>query len=72
MLYGNYPLGSYPNSRIRIGMTADEVVATLGTPHQRRKRDEGVTWYYWIDSFGDSWFGVDFGPDGRVVYTYGN
>src|SRR5262245_22181041 len=34
--YGDYPLGNYPD-RIREGMTADDVVTTLGNPHQRRK-----------------------------------
>jgi hypothetical protein len=68
LMYSNYPLGSYPNNKIRVGMTEDEVVATLGTPHERHSD----SWYYWIDSFGISWFAVDFGPDGRVAGTHGN
>jgi hypothetical protein len=72
VIYGNYPLGSYPNNKVKEGMTADEVVAMLGTPHERHKQGERESWFYWIDSFSISWFGVDFGPDGRVVHTYGN
>jgi hypothetical protein len=72
LVYGNYPLGSYPNGKVQEGMTADEVVGTLGQPHERRKQGEGERWYYWMDSFSMRWFGVDFGPDGRVVRTYGN
>lgn len=70
--YGNYPLGSYPNGKVKEGMTADEVVATLGRPHERHKGGEGESWYYWIDSLGLYWFAVDFGPDGRVEGTHGN
>jgi hypothetical protein len=108
LMYGNYPLGSYPNNKIHEGMTADEVVAILGTPHERHKHGGGTTdlaaaaastvalsagapgqgpllalpalvpersaesWLYWIDSFSIGWFGLDFGPDGRVVHTYGS
>jgi outer membrane protein assembly factor BamE (lipoprotein component of BamABCDE complex) len=69
--YGNYPIGRFPND-IRPGMSAEEVVATLGTPHERHSRGDVDSWFYWIDSFGLGWFGVDFGPDGRVTHTYGN
>jgi hypothetical protein len=69
LAYGNYPIGRYPNGKIKEGMTADEVVATLGTPHERYRQDDAERWYYWIDSFGLSWFGVAFGPDGRVEHT---
>jgi hypothetical protein len=72
LVYGNYPLGSYPDGEVKEGMTADEVVATLGQPHERHEQDDGESWYYWIDSFGMYWFGVKFGPDRRVVHTYGN
>jgi hypothetical protein len=72
LVYGNYPLGSYPDNEIREGMTGEEVVAVLGTPHERHEQDEGECWYYWIDSFGISWFAVRFGRDGRVVGTHGN
>jgi SmpA / OmlA family len=67
VIYGNYPIRNYPNT-IRKGMTADEVVATLGTPHERH----ADSWYYWIDSFGISWFAVEFDQDGRVIGTHGN
>jgi hypothetical protein len=72
LTYGNYPLGTYPNNKIKEGMTAEEVVAILGTPHERYKLDERESWYYWIDSFGIQWFAVNFGPDERVIRTYGN
>jgi SmpA / OmlA family len=72
MAYGNYPLGSYPNGKIREGMTRDEVTAILGSPHEHYKRDDEESWYYWIDSFGIGYFGVRFGPKGRVIGTHGN
>jgi hypothetical protein len=71
LVSGNYPIGHYPNNITR-GMSADEVEATLGSPHQRWKRGNVDSWYYWIDSFGIYWFGVDFGPDKRVTKTYGD
>jgi outer membrane protein assembly factor BamE (lipoprotein component of BamABCDE complex) len=70
--YGNYPLGSYPNGKITQGMTKDEVEAILGSPHERFKRDDEETWYYWLDSFRIGFFGVRFGPDGHVTGTHGN
>jgi hypothetical protein len=70
--YGSYPLGSYPDGKIQKGMTAEEVIAVLGEPHDRFKGDDDERWYYWLDSFGMGWFGVHFGPDGRVQSTYGN
>jgi hypothetical protein len=72
LVYGNYPLGAYPNNKIKKGMTRDEVEAILGTPHEQFKRDEEERWYYWLDSFGMGYFGVHFGPDGRVEGTHGN
>jgi hypothetical protein len=68
LAYGNYPLGKNPGNKIEVGMTADEVLETLGTPHTR---DED-RWYYWIDSFGLNWFRVDFGQDQRVIGTHSN
>jgi outer membrane protein assembly factor BamE (lipoprotein component of BamABCDE complex) len=53
-------------------MTRDEVAAILGSPHERFKKDDAESWYYWIDSFGVSYFGVRFGPEGRVIGTHGN
>jgi hypothetical protein len=70
--YGNYPLGSYPNNKIEEGMSQDEVVAILGPPHRRYEQNGNECWQYYIDSFDIRWFGVDFGPDGRVTHTYGN
>jgi hypothetical protein len=72
LVYGNYPLWSYPNNKIGDGMTEEEVKAILGSPHERWKRNDEEGWYYWLDSFGIRYFGVDFGPDGRVIRTYGN
>ena len=72
VLYGNYPIGSYPNNKIHKGMTADDVTEVLGTPHERFTQGGGEQWYYWIDSFGIGYFGVRFGPDGRVIGTHGN
>lgn len=72
LVYGNYPLGSYPNNKIKQGMTRDEVEAVLGRPHEQFKQDDGESWYYWLDSFGIGYFGVRFDPDGRVAGTHGN
>jgi len=72
VLKGNYPIKRYPDNKITRGMTRDEVVTILGSPHERYKQGDEDHWYYWIDSFGISWFGVNFGPDGQVIVTYGN
>jgi len=69
---GNYPIRSYPRNKIEEGMSADEVLATLGSPHESCKQDDGEQWYYWIDSFSVHWFCVRFGPAGRVIGTHGN
>jgi outer membrane protein assembly factor BamE (lipoprotein component of BamABCDE complex) len=68
--YGNYPIGSYRNGKIKEGMTADEVLAILGTPHERSVQADGENWIYWIDSFTLDWYSVSFGPDGRVERTH--
>jgi hypothetical protein len=70
--YGNYPIGSYPRGKICEGMSQKEVETILGPPHQRCARGGREQWIYLIDSFGISWCGVDFGPDGHVVAIYGN
>jgi len=72
MMYGNYPIGKYPENVIRKGMSTDQVTAILGTPHERYNHGDGEHWCYWIDSFSISYFGVLFGPDGRVIATHGN
>ena len=70
--YGHFPLGAYPNGKIEKGMKPDEVQAILGSPQRRYSRNGEERWYYYLDSFGMFWFGVDFGPDGHVNTTYGN
>ena len=73
LVYGNYPLGSYPTKHIQAGMSSrDQVQRVLGPPHERYKYTDRETWIYWIDSYGAYYCGVDFGPDGRVTSTYGN
>jgi outer membrane protein assembly factor BamE (lipoprotein component of BamABCDE complex) len=72
LTHGSYPLGKFPGNKIEKGMTAGEVEAILGAPHNRRRQGEEERWYYWLDSFGTYWFAVCFGPDGRVVSTHGN
>ena len=69
---GTHPIGSYPNNKILEGMSRDEVKATLGLPFRREEYNDQETWIYLIDSYGDCWFGVSFGPDGRVDHTYGD
>jgi hypothetical protein len=70
--YGNDPIGHYPSGKIQNGMSFDQVVSILGTPHQRTKNTHGEMWLYWIDSFEVQWVGLDFGPDGHVINMYGN
>lgn len=73
LAYGNYPLGRYPNRMIAEGMSSDEVRSILGGPHERVAGYEGAeSWYYWIDSFGALYFGVQFDSNGRVTATHGN
>ena len=72
IVYGNYPIGRYPNKEIQDGMSADEVQATLGRAHERCTQHDGEQWYYWIDAYGIRWFCVRFGPEGRVTGTHGN
>ena len=72
IVYGNYPLMSRPDGKVKEGMSTDEVTAALGTPHERFKEKDGESWYYWIDSMGINSFRVSFGPDGRVTDTWSN
>jgi SmpA / OmlA family len=75
VVYGNFPIGSYEagKKKIKEGMTKEQVESLLGPPHGRSDRSDGsASWYYWIDSFGIAWFGVQFGTDGRVTGAHGN
>jgi hypothetical protein len=72
IIYGNYPLGRDRSNEIEQGMTREEVVAILGSPHERYESDDRENWYYWIDSFGIRYFAVQFRPEGRVTGTHGN
>jgi SmpA / OmlA family len=70
--YGNYPLGAYPNGKIKKGMSQEDVIEVLGTPHERINKADGETWCYWLDSFGMGLFWVYFDANGRVIGAYGN
>jgi hypothetical protein len=70
--YGNYPLGRYPNGKIHNGMTRDDVLAILGTPHETHNRGDEETWMYYLDSFGMGWFAVYFDINGHVYSQGGN
>ena len=70
--YGNYPIANSYKGKIHKGMTAEEVVKILGTPHEKYPRDRGESWYYYLDSFGIGWFCVQVGPDGKVSWTHEN
>jgi hypothetical protein len=72
LVYGNFPIGSYPNNKIMQGMSMDEVKLILGNPHVQSNHGDEDRWIYYIDSFGMGWFGVNFGVDGKVTATYGN
>jgi hypothetical protein len=72
LTHGNYPLGAFPNGKITKGMSREEVLEIVGTPHERENQADKETWYYWLDSFGISLFWVYFDADGRVTGAYGN
>ena len=72
LAYGSYPIGSYPNGKIKEGMSPAEVEAILGKPHDCTKFGKEERWLYWIDPYGIRWFGVHFGADQHVASTYGN
>src|SRR5262245_24374103 len=73
--YGRPPLSAekYRTSLVTGGMTADEVRAALGEPHEIHPavspEDEEV-WFYHTDLLGPSSLGVNFGPDKRVTGTW--
>jgi hypothetical protein len=66
------PLGHYPNGVIKEGMSAGQVRALLGGPHEVYDRDQRVSWLFWLDSIELDWFMVSFGPDGKVTSTGGS
>lgn len=70
--HGNDPLGHYPIGVVKEGMTRDEVRGLLGNPHQVHSLHGEESWSYYLDPFGIDWFGVSFGPDGRVISTGGS
>jgi outer membrane protein assembly factor BamE (lipoprotein component of BamABCDE complex) len=53
-------------AQVKRGMTMDEVTQLLGKPQRTRKYGRGeATWGY-ATKRSDTWFLVDFGPDGKV------
>jgi len=62
------PLGGPdPRQRIAVGMSASEVRATLGKPHEQHTDAEGnETWIYYRDWAGMGYYLVRFNRDGRV------
>jgi hypothetical protein len=58
-------------SKIKIGMTRDEVRSLLGDPHAQRVcgGDLGEEWDYWESIFVGSVLRVHFGLDERVLAT---
>jgi hypothetical protein len=67
------PLTGYPSGVVQEGMSAEEVRALLGNPHQFNDRNpERVTWLYYLDAIELNWFMVVFGPDGKVSHTGGS
>ncbi len=69
VVYGNFPIGDGPDG-IRYGMTADELRAALGPPHEVLGSGSDERWVYWRDSFGDDYVGVYFDSEGRVRTTW--
>ena len=57
---------------IRVGMTRDEVRATLGRPaHNLKYRNEpGRTWTYGVVGSDTKVFNIDFTADGKVDSTH--
>jgi hypothetical protein len=70
--YGSYPVTFDAWRKVNPGMTAEEVTAAVGPPHARRGEGEDERWVYYMDSFEIHWVAIAFGPDGRVLRTYGN
>jgi hypothetical protein len=68
LTYGRGPLEQDPGSVI-VGMSAQDVRAALGPPHQVRAVDGEESWIYLRDTAGLGWFAVHFGADGRVKST---
>ena len=72
---GHFLLCTHPNNQIKKGMSKEEVAAILGSPHDRHPyffhQGEGEGWLYYFAPFGTSFFGIEFGHDGRVMNTYG-
>src|SRR3954465_4149577 len=57
-------------TKIKNGMTRDEVRSLLGPPHGRGDdRQDAIDWTYRCDFFGGTRFRVHFGPDSRVTST---
>jgi hypothetical protein len=70
VVYGSFPLGQRQDG-IAPGMTAAQVRATLGPPHEVLRTDGADGWIYWRDSFGDDYVVVYFDSDSRVRATSG-
>jgi hypothetical protein len=75
--YGRAPLTvqEYHDTawKVKVGMTADEVRAAIGTPHEIvpcNMAEGATTWYYYTDSFAFGFFGVNFNADGRVISSW--
>jgi hypothetical protein len=66
--YGRGPLEVDVLRAVKPRMTADEVLAALGPPHEKYTRGDGVeSWYYIEDVFMVGWVGVQFDTQGRVI-----
>ena len=71
--HGSLPLWTYPTGVIEKGMSADQVRALLGNPHEVYDSDrQRVSWLYYRDAIKLDWFMVIFGPDGKVGGTGGS
>src|SRR5262249_18717265 len=63
-------------SKIRCGMTTDEVRSLLGCPHEvigvtiSYAGTRGEEWHYWETPLGGNIFKVHFGPDNCVDERY--
>lgn len=67
--YGSFPLGDREDG-IEPGMTAAEVRAALGPPHEVLGPTDAPGWIYWRDSWGRDCVGVRFDAGGRVAWWW--
>jgi hypothetical protein len=71
--YGLYPLDQKRNLLpAAIGTSSNDIRVSWGEPHSTSKSDNRECWLYWQDAFELNFWIIEFGPDGRIVRSYGD